>query len=286
MKRFNYKYCLLSVAIGDYCGSAFEGHHGLIDASQLNDDTLLYGRNTGRNIKNTCTDDTVCTYATAAAILDNSFNFKQYYLDYGRHYIHAGFGPMFRQWLERKRDDYESWGNGSAMRISPIGFYAKTVEELEQLVIDSCKCTHNSKEAILGATVIAQAIFLAKRGDSKQNIMNMFHQRMPEWKNTDFDNYIQYFENKGEIIDFGWYLKCDNIVGMVMKAFEVSDNFEHALYLVISQGYDTDTAGSIMAPLAYAYYGYIPQKYIDKIKNHLDINMILINDIFSNIFVR
>ena len=89
---------------------------------------------------------------------------------------------MFRQWLEGKRDDYESWGNGSAMRISPIGFYAKTVEELEQLVIDSCKCTHNSKEAILGATVIAQAIFLAKRGYSKQDIMNMFHQRMPEWK--------------------------------------------------------------------------------------------------------
>lgn len=74
--------------------------------------------------------------------------------------------------------------------------------------------------------------------------------------------------------------------GCNSKAFEVSENFEHALYLVISQGYDTDTAGAIITPLAYAYYKEIPPKYIDVVKTHIGVNLMTLNDIFSNTFVK
>lgn len=273
---FKYEHCLSSVAIGDYCGSSFEGRNGFVYPEELNDISLI------NNSQNRFTDDTVCTFAITSALLNKEHDWANQLKTYCRFY-NVGYAPLFHKWINGEIESYNSWGNGAAMRCSPIGFYAKSITELEELVKSSCECTHNTQEAILGATILCHAIWLAKQGESKETIMKMFYNRMPDWKDIHIETFMNdILEIKGEEVNFKWYLKCDNIVGMIMKAFEVSENFEHALYMAISLGYDTDTAGAIMGPLAYAYYKEIPQKYLDITNKLFDPNMKSIEKIFCN----
>ena len=152
---------MLGAILGDMCGSIYERHN----------------RKTGhpqeielRNSRCFFTDDSVLTFAVAEAILTDG-DYRKAIIKWARKCPHAGYGGSFRCWF---RDDnpepYNSFGNGSAMRVSPIGWAFDTLQETLDEAKKSAECTHNHPEGIKGAQATAAAIFLARTGKSKDNI--------------------------------------------------------------------------------------------------------------------
>ena len=116
------------------------------------------------------TDDTVLTVATAHAILTGT-SYETAYLDFGRRYPNAGYGGLFGEWLFAANPrPYNSWGNGSAMRVAPVGRAFASVEEVLTEAERSAAVTHNHAEGIKGAQATALAVFLARSGGTKEQI--------------------------------------------------------------------------------------------------------------------
>lgn len=281
MKKPEYQYCLRSCFIGDFCGAPYEGIQESITKEFLSDSRLIYGQN------HRLTDDSVCTMAIADAIMSKNFDWEDSLKRYGKFYD-VGYGDKFVLWLHGKIDSgYGSWGNGSAMRVSPIGFYAKTEKECIQLAIDSCRSTHNTEEASYGAVTAALCTFYSKRNKTKKFIKeHVLDKYYPEWSNLTLDTYKEYFINKGEVLDFGWYVAAKNIVPMCIMIFLETNSFEEALKEAISQGFDTDTSGAIISPIAYAYYKEIPLKFINRINQVTTPEQKSLDVIFSKNFVN
>ncbi|MBO5004707.1 MAG: ADP-ribosylglycohydrolase family protein [Clostridia bacterium] len=276
---------LKAVAIGDFCGSSFEGvYKSKIPIDELNDDNMIYCKGYK---KNHLTDNSVCTFAVASAIMTDTFNWKYWIKRFINTYPALGYGNYFYNWIKGLVDDAnKSWGNGAVMRCSPIAWYSSSIEELDKLTEELCKLTHNTDIAIVASKTLNYAIYDAKKGADKEHIINIAYKAYPEWKNLTLDNYIEYFESKGDAINYNWYLRADNMTALCFKCFEQSKDFESAIKLAIQQGFDTDTAGTITASLAYAYYKSIPQKYIDIIDKVFTVEMELINDTFSSKFIN
>ena len=156
---------MLGAIIGDVVGSRFEFNNY---RSKRFDLFTKY---------NTVTDDSIMTLAVADIILNNKINDTEQIIDtfknWGRMYPSAGYGGMFLRWLfSNERKSYHSYGNGSAMRISPVGFLAKSEEEVIKWATKVTEVTHSHPEGIKGATVTAMCIYYAKNGKSKSFIKN------------------------------------------------------------------------------------------------------------------
>jgi len=200
----------------------------------------------------TFTDDTVMTVAVARALIRmerEKFDFKTAVIEemksLGNKYSHAGYGGKFHLWL--RSDDvepYYSFGNGSAMRVSPCGFYAKTLEEALTLAKESAEVTHNHPEGIKGAQAVAAAIFLAKNKKSKEEIREYIEKEFyPLTKTLD------------EIRpDYDFDVSCQGSVPEAITAFLESDNFEDAIRNAVSLGGDSDTIAAIAGSIAHAFY--------------------------------
>lgn len=195
------------------------------------------------------TDDSVLTLATMNAIVEGTSYVKNYY-DFGNKYINRGFGPSFKDWL--LRDDmkpYNSWGNGSAMRVSPIGWAFNTLEEVLDQSKKSAEVTHNHFEGIKGAQAVASAIFLARTGKSKEDIKTYIE--------TSFDYNLHRTINEIRP-DYKFYVSCQKSVPEAIIAFLESTDFENAIRLAISLGGDSDTIACITGSISEAFYGDIP----------------------------
>lgn len=196
------------------------------------------------------TDDTVMTVANADWLLtgDSLLGIMQ---DYGNRYPHAGYGGMFRGWLHAdKPEPYRSFGNGSAMRVSPVGWAFDTLEETLEAAEESAAVTHNHPEGIKGAQATAACVFLARTGKSKQEIKEYIersfgynlHRRCDDIRPTyRFDS------------------TCQGSVPESIIAFLESTDFESAVRLAVSLGGDADTMGAIAGGIAEAYYGGVPE---------------------------
>lgn len=202
------------------------------------------------------TDDTVMTVAVADALLqtENAAEhidlFKKNLIasmhKHGRAHIRAGYGGRFLDWLiyQCTEPNY-SYGNGSAMRVSPVAWYAKTPEEVILLAQASADVTHNHPEGIKGAVAVALAIYLARNGAYKEDIKA----------------YIQkYHYNIDFTLDeirptYRFNETCQGSVPQALEAFFESANFEDAIRNAISIGGDSDTIAAITGSLAEAYYG-------------------------------
>jgi ADP-ribosyl-[dinitrogen reductase] hydrolase len=200
------------------------------------------------------TDDSVLTFATMNAINEGTPYEKNYY-DFGCKYFNRGFGPYFKDWLLKgDMKPYNSWGNGSAMRVSPIGWAFNTLEEVLDQAKKSAEVTHNHPEGIKGAQAIAAAIFLARTGKSKDEIKNYIettfeydlHRTLDEIRPT-----------------YKFEVSCQKSVPEAIIAFLESTDFENAIRLAVSLGGDSDTIACITGGIAEAFYGDIP----DDIKN-------------------
>ena len=220
----------------------------------------------------TFTDDSVLTAAVADCILhgkDYATTFKQY----ARKYPFAGFGGMFLEWVDSDSlAPYNSFGNGSAMRVSPVGFAFDTMEEVLAEAKRSAEVTHNHLEGIKGAQAVAAAIFLARKQESKSKIKDFVEKNFNYSLHRTLDEIRpSYYFNE----------TCEGSVPQAITAFLESDSYEDAVRKAISLGGDADTLGCMTGGIAQAYYQKIPDDIIKEVKNRLDSELLEVVEEFN-----
>jgi ADP-ribosylglycohydrolase len=219
------------------------------------------------------TDDTVLTIAIADSIL-NSKDYASTLKEYGRSYPNAGYGGMFIDWLASNTlEPYNSFGNGSAMRVSPVGFAFDTLEEVLAQAERSAAVTHNHPEGIKGAQAVASAIYLARNGKKKDEIKDYIESTFSYNLNQKLDDV-----RPGYRFDE----TCQGSVPQSIIAFLESGNYEDAVRKSISLGGDTDTMGCITGGIAEAFYKVIPEYIISETKQRLDPELLEIVDQFED----
>jgi ADP-ribosylglycohydrolase len=195
------------------------------------------------------TDDTVLTVAVADALLSGG-DYVDRFHDYFHRYPTAGYGVTFIRWAgSRFREPYNSWGNGSAMRVSPVAYVGGSLDEVLELARQSAAVTHDHPEGIKGAQATAAAVFLARAGRPKPQIRDYLEQT------------FRY--NFGERLDdirprYRFDVSCQESVPQAVIAFLESDDFEDAVRNAISLGGDADTMACIAGAIAKAFYGGVP----------------------------
>ena len=239
-------YCpmLMGAILGDIAGSIFEFDPHKSTDINIQDKRMDY------------TDDTIMTIAVADWILNDKLHTEKGLVErmqqWGRRYPHpmGAYGNMFAQWLRTDNPKpYNSWGNGSAMRVSAVGFAFDTLEETMKVAKSCAEVTHNHPEGIKGAQATAAAIFMARTGCTKKEIRRFI---------TDTFGY-----NLDRSCDdirptYGFDGSCQGTVPESIIAFLDSKDYEDALRLCISLGGDADTMGAITGAIAGAYYNKMP----------------------------
>lgn len=207
------------------------------------------------------TDDNVLTVAVAECLLRNG-NYIDLYHDYFHAYLLAGYGGSFIRWAGyRRRDPYNSWGNGSAMRVSPIGLACGSLDDVLAQARESAEVTHNHPEGIRGAQATATAVFLARSG----------------WTKADIKGHIEreFGYNLSERLDdiregYRFDVSCQGSVPQSIIAFLEADGFEDAVRNAISLGGDADTMACIAGGIAEAFFGGVPEEIASRTLAALD----------------
>ncbi|MHA1727672.1 MAG: ADP-ribosylglycohydrolase family protein [Promethearchaeota archaeon] len=207
------------------------------------------------------TDDTVLSIALADSIL-NKVNFPTKLKEYCRRYPKAGYGGWLYQWaMSDSLDPYNSFGNGSAMRVSPIGFAYDDLETVLKRAKQSAEATHNHPEGIKGAQAIASCIFLARTGNTKNKISDFIEDRFKYDLSRSIDEIRPHYN---------FDVTCQGSVPQAIRAFLESDNYEHSIRLALSLGGDSDTIGCMNGGIAQAYYGGVPEEIKESAFTYLD----------------
>lgn len=195
------------------------------------------------------TDDSILTIATAAALLDQ-IPFADSYRSWYRRYPDAGYGRSFAAWAAgESRVGYNSYGNGSAMRVAPAGWYGLTLAEVMSLARQSALPTHDHPQGIAGAQAVATAIFLARTGASKQQIKR--------WITKEF-SYDLALTPDAIRPGYRFDVTCQGSVPEALCCFLHSHSFADAIRTAVSIGGDSDTIACISAAVAEAFYGGVP----------------------------
>lgn len=251
---------MFGAIIGDMCGSTYE----FSNEKRLSKIRLLREGSFP-------TDDSIMTVAVARALMDTLgdddrvirtalVDSMQYY---GHLFPHAGYGGRFGRWLQCcEREPYNSWGNGSAMRVAAAGWLYDSLEETLHAAKLTAEVTHNHHEGINGAQAIAAAIYMARTGKSKDKIR-------------------QFIENNYYRLDFTldeirpWYefdVSCQGSCPQAIEAFLEGKSFDDVILKSISIGGDSDTIAAMAGGIAEAFYG-IPEdtaaKAMDMLKDTL-----------------
>lgn len=201
------------------------------------------------------TDDTVLTVALAEAILtggDYGTIMKEYY----RRYPRAGYGGMFRQWASNPDSaPYKSFGNGSAMRISPVGFSCTTLDDALEKARFYTVPTHDHPEGVKGAQATAAAVFLARAGHSKHEIRAYIESTFA----YDLSRSLRKIRPS-----YRFDVTCQGSVPEALIAFLESEDYEDAVRNAVSLGGDSDTQACITGGIAEAFYGGVPDDIRDR----------------------
>jgi ADP-ribosylglycohydrolase len=206
------------------------------------------------------TDDSVLTVAIARAILTDG-DYRKSVLKIGRRYPDAGYGGFFQTWLHSSDPKpYDSWGNGSAMRVSPVGFAFNTVDDVLREAARTAAFTHNHPEGIKGAQATALAVFLARTEWDKDLVRSEVGSRF----GYDLDRTV-------ELIRPGYSFdeSCQRTVPEAIVAFLDSVSYEDAIRNAISLGGDSDTLACITGGIAEAFYGPVSPEIKNKVKEIL-----------------
>ena len=181
--------------------------------------------------------------------------------DWGKRYPHAGYGGSFRHWLkENNPKPYGSYGNGSAMRVSAVGWLYDSMERTREVARATANVTHNHPEGIKGAESTASAIYMARNGSSKEEIKTYIEREFHYDLSRTLDNIRTYYHHVES---------CQETVPEAIIAFLESKDFEDAIRNAVSLGGDTDTLGAITGSIAEAFYG-IPAVLIAECKSRID----------------
>jgi len=221
------------------------------------------------------TDDTVLTVAVADAIL-NRTDYGKTIRSYAWHYPLRGYGPKFMFWMIcPSAKPYNSLGNGSGMRVSPIGHAFKTEQEVLEQARQSAECTHNHPEGIKGAQATALAVFMARNKASKEEMRFVITERFGyDLSRRLADIRMEYRLN----------LTCPGSVPEAIIAFLEADGFEDAIRNAVSLGGDADTQAAIAGAIAEAFYGQIPEHLLLGVRKRLNQRFIEVICKFYNQF--
>jgi ADP-ribosylglycohydrolase len=251
---------MIGAIAGDIIGSTYE----IINTKET--DFKLF--RTGSRF----TDDMVLTIAVADSIL-NQKKYSESLKQWARRYPLAGYGLRFSLWfLSPLEKPYNSWGNGSAMRVSPIGFAYETLEKVLEEAKKSAEVTHNHPEGVKGAQATAGAIFLARQGKNKDEIKEYIQS--------------QFSYNLERTLDeirpgYRFDVSCQGSVPEAIIAFLESASYEDAVRKAISLGGDSDTIACITGGIAQAYYKEIPFDIIKNARKKLSRKILDVLDKFE-----
>lgn len=229
---------MLGAIIGDIVGSIYEFHNvKRTDFDLFSKDSRF-------------TDDSTMTIAVAKWLVEDSEHAKHTLVEtmqkLGRSHPDRGYGGNFRRWLFSSNPmPYNSWGNGSAMRVSPVGLYAKKLSEALELAKISAEVTHNHPEGIKGAQAIAASVFLAKEGLTKSFIKKYIARKF----GYNLDRSINDIRK-----NYTFDVSCQGSVPEAIIAFIEGNSFEEVIRLAVSIGGDSDTIACMAGAIAACYY--------------------------------
>lgn len=228
------------------------------------------------------TDDSVMSVAVAEMCLkgylekDGNKDIIATFKKWGKKYPNAGYGGRFLYWvLGDDTKPYNSYGNGSAMRVSPIGFYAKSEEEVIKYSRKVTEVTHNHPEGIKGAEVTAMCIYYARTGKSLEFIRDYAIKNYPEIATLDYQELKRTYKHADEI--------CQITVPQALYCFLISTSFEDCVRTTISIGGDCDTTAAINCPIAEAFYG-VPANIKEELRNYVGKDLLAVVDEFDSNF--
>lgn len=250
---------MLGAIIGDIVGSRFEFNN----TSDFNFKLFTEDCN--------FTDDTICTIAIANALTNGNKDYREWLHYWCRFYPHpmGGYGSSFARWVAS--DDpqpYNSFGNGSAMRVAPIAWWFDTLEEVQAEAEKTALPTHNHPEGIKGAVATATAIFLARKYD-KHIMLEMIKDFYPDWVEPILGG------NK-------FSETCQDTMPIVFGIIKKANSFEDALRYAVAVGGDSDTIGAIVGSIAEAIWR-IPTKIEKKALKYLPLDMKIIISTFNSL---
>lgn len=244
---------MLGAIAGDVIGSVYE-----FDGIKTVDFPLFQS-------ESTFTDDTVLTVALADSILQAK-PYVETMQGYVSRYPNRGYGRYFLRWiLSSEHHPYHSYGNGAAMRISPVAYAGASLEEVLRLAQDFTAVTHDHPTGIRGAQVTAAAIFLARMGYSKAVIKREIRQL----SDYDLDRRLDDIRP-----DYNFDETCQGTVPEALLAFFESTSFEEAIRLAVSLGGDADTLACITGSIAEPFYGGVPVDIARATQDRLDPDLI------------
>lgn len=258
--------------LGDIIGSPFE-----FDRGDKTKDFKLFSR------RSHFTDDSVMTLAVCEALLKVGQDATVKEIEdvvissmqsWGRRYPHEGYGGYFRCWLTaRHPEPYNSFGNGSAMRVSAAGWLYDSLEKTRVVAKATANVTHNHPEGIKGAEATASAIFMARNGSSKEEIKKYIENEFHYDLNRTLDEIRPSFHMDET---------CQKTVPEAIIAFLEARDFEDAIRNAVSLGGDTDTLGAITGSIAEAYFG-ISETLISECRNRINKDMRDVVDAFYSL---
>ncbi len=207
------------------------------------------------------TDDTVLTVAVADCLLHRSI-YANRFEDYYYRYPNAGYGARFHQWASsHAHEPYNSWGNGSAMRASPVGWAFPDLDSTLAEARRTAEVTHNHPEGIKGAEAVAAAVFLARHGSSKGEIRRFIEQAFG------YDLSRSLAEIRPS---YSFDVSCAGTVPQAIISFLEAEDFEGTVRNAVSLGGDADTLACIAGGIAEAYFGEVPQTIASRVFEFLD----------------
>ena len=250
---------MLGAIAGDVIGSRFE-HAGI-----KSKDFELFNR------QSVFTDDTVHTVALAESLL-HKVPYQEKLREYYHHYPNVGYGGRFRAWVRSTTAaPYGSYGNGSAMRVSPVAWLFDTLDDVLSEALRSAEVTHNHPEGLLGAQAVAAAIFMARKGARKSLIRAYIEDSF----NYDLSATIDAIRP-----EYNYDVSCQGSVPQAIMAFLEAKDFEDAVRNAVSLGGDSDTQACIAGGIAEAYFGRVPDHIAAQTRSCLDERLSSVLNLF------
>ena len=256
---------MLGALVGDIIGSLYEFCN-----TKSTDFDLFCGAST-------FTDDSVMTLAVAKWLMEEEsrspWGLVVAMQELGQRHPNAGYGGHFYNWLFQENPlPYNSWGNGAGMRVSPVGLYAKTLDEALALAAVTASVSHNHPEGVKGAQAIATSVFLCKQGKSKQEIKAYVEKTF----GYNLSRTIAEIRPR-----YSFDVSCQGSVPEAIIAFLEGNSFEEVIRLAISLGGDSDTIGAMAGAIAACMYP-IPDEIAERCNSILSEDLREIKDKFIN----
>ena len=278
---------MLGAIIGDVAGSYLE----VLEVNEIKNGHRSYDERIKILDRNnplftddcSCTDDSILTMAIYDAIVNGNCEYEKYLREYGLREVNEGidlygrsrFGSGFIKWLEGNFQG-ESYGNGAAMRIGPVGYLFGTIDEVKEQVRLATVPSHNHIDAIKGAEAVAVTIFLLRTGHSKEDVYEYIKRNYYEL-NYDLEDLQRnnVFSSKSSVS-----------VPQALYVFFQSNDFEDSIRKALSIGGDSDTIACIVGSISEAYYG-IDEKLKEEVKPYIkDYMMPLLKEKYYSSFEK